>query len=521
MQVDRIAVALRPRTEWEALDLGFRMAREWWKPIWGVWLALYLPVAAILLFAFENKFHAWIVLWWLKPLFDRAVLHAASRAVFGDECGVVATLKAAREWLRPGLIGALTFGRFDFARSFTIPVSTLEKQTGSAARKRRSALGARARGKAVWLTLVCVHIESIALVSSLVIVSMLEPSAADMVPHDDYGEDFMAAFRDAFTWQTADILHYVFAVSLVEPFYVTAGFALYLNRRTLLEGWDIEVQLRRIEDRLRGTAGAAVLLLAVLLGGLGAWSYAPEPAGAQEQAVAAPREGAASPQQAVSAPPQPQQAQTKKTPQQEIREILAGPDFGSMREVASWRYVGETRKSEPAKPFEFPDALRNFILLLSDFSQALLWVLAVIAILLVLYALRKFLPEPRLRKVAYRPPDTLFGLDVAPETLPEDVAAAAAEAARAGRMREALSLLYRGALSALVHRHEVDLQAGDTEGDCVRAANRALPMEVAAYFGRLVDAWQAAAYAGQLPALAGIERLCGDWTLHFTQRATP
>ena len=29
------------------------------------------------------------------------------------------------------------------------------------------------------------------------------------------------------------------------------GFALYLNRRTLLEGWDIEVALRRIAERTR------------------------------------------------------------------------------------------------------------------------------------------------------------------------------------------------------------------------------------------------------------------------------
>ena len=506
MQLDRIAIALRPRSEWEALDLGFRMAREWWKPIWGVWFALYVPVAAVLLLAFDNKVYAWLALWWLKPLFDRAVLHATSRAVFGEECGVVATLKSAREWLRPGLVGALTFGRFDLARSFTIPVSTLEKQTGSAARKRRSALGARARGKAVWLTLVCYHVEAIALVSSLVIVGMLEPSAADMLPQDDYGEDFMAAFRDALTWQAADILHYMFAVSLVEPFYVTAGFALYLNRRTLLEGWDIEVQFRRLEERLRGAARAALLLLGVTLGGLMAWAYAPGQAIAQEQPGA------------VQAQSKPESAPT--SPQDHIKEILAGPDFGSTREVATWRYVGKTSKSEPSKPFEISDALRNFILLLSDFSQALLWVLAIIAILLILYALRNFMPEPRLRKAAYRPPDTLFGLDVAPESLPDDVAAAAAAAARAGRTREALSLLYRGALSALVHRHEVALQAGDTEGDCLRAANRSLPADGAAYFGRLVGTWQAAAYAGRFPALEGIERLCGDWVLHFRQETT-
>lgn len=499
MQLDRIAVALRPRNEWEALDLGFRMAREWWRPIWGVWLAVYLPVAAILLLAFENKLYAWLVLWWLKPLFDRAVLHAASRAVFGDECGVVATLKAAREWLRPGLIGALTFGRIDTARSFTIPVSTLEKQTGPAARKRRAALGARARGKAVWLTLVCLHVEAIAMISSIAIVGMLEPSAG-MMPRDDYGNDFMAAFRDMFTWQATDVLYYMFAVCLVEPFYVTAGFALYLNRRTLLEGWDIEVQLRRIEERLRGAAKAAALLLVVLLGGFAVWTSAPAPASAQQQDPA-------------------QQAHEQKSPQREIKAVLAHPDFGSSREVKSWRYVGETSEDKPEKPRRISDAWRNLILLISDFSQALLWVAALLAILLILYALRRFVPEPRLRKAAYRPPDALFGLDVAPESLPDDVASAAAAAARAGRAREALSLLYRGALSALVHRHEVALQAGDTEGDCLRAASRSLPRPGADYFGRLVAAWQAAAYAGKLPPLDGIEGLCNDWTLHFTQPA--
>ena len=53
---------------------------------------------------------------------------------------------------------------------------------------------------------------------------------------DDAGSVF--GFDDAFA--------YAAAVLVLEPFYVAAGFALYLNRRTLLEGWDIEVALRRI-----------------------------------------------------------------------------------------------------------------------------------------------------------------------------------------------------------------------------------------------------------------------------------
>jgi hypothetical protein len=37
----------------------------------------------------------------------------------------------------------------------------------------------------------------------------------------------------------------VIAVLLIEPFYVAAGFAMYLNRRAELEAWDIEQEFRR------------------------------------------------------------------------------------------------------------------------------------------------------------------------------------------------------------------------------------------------------------------------------------
>ena len=42
---------------------------------------------------------------------------------------------------------------------------------------------------------------------------------------------------------------YVF-VSLIAPFFVASGFSLYLNQRTLLEAWDIELIFRRMTTRL-------------------------------------------------------------------------------------------------------------------------------------------------------------------------------------------------------------------------------------------------------------------------------
>ena len=38
---------------------------------------------------------------------------------------------------------------------------------------------------------------------------------------------------------------YVVVVLFLEPFYVAAGFAMYLNRRAELEAWDIEQEFRR------------------------------------------------------------------------------------------------------------------------------------------------------------------------------------------------------------------------------------------------------------------------------------
>ena len=47
----------------------------------------------------------------------------------------------------------------------------------------------------------------------------------------------------------------ILAVTLLEPFYVGGGFALYLNRRVELEGWDLEVAFRKAAARITKTPG--------------------------------------------------------------------------------------------------------------------------------------------------------------------------------------------------------------------------------------------------------------------------
>jgi hypothetical protein len=490
MELERMVVGVRPRSGWESLDLGFQMARQWWPQMWGIWFTLYLPIAIVSMAVFPNKLYAVLLLWWLKPLFDRAMLYALSRLVFSEQSGVRETLRAARDWMRPGLFLALTLRRFELARSFSLPIAALEKQTGKSAQQRRSVLGSRMRGTGVWLTVICLHFEFIAMGSLFALGNMLMPSAGE-IPEDGGGNGDGFDFADMLHWNLVDAICYAGAVSLIEPFYVAAGFSLYLNRRTILEGWDMEIRLRQLGNRLRSAASTAIAVLLCVFLLIGA----------------APGTGYA--------------AAAKPDAAEEIERILESPDFDQYREVTRWRPIEKKKEKEKPEP-RFEQFWRNLALLLSDISQGLLWVAIAILVPLLLYVLRNFLPEhfaPKSEK--YERPTNLFGLNVTPESLPANVSAAATQLARAGRLREALSLLYRGALSELIHRYRVVVHAGDTEGDCTRAALRALDRPGADYFSGLVGTWQQLAYASVTPRSSDVDALCQDWATHFGAADVP
>jgi hypothetical protein len=55
--------------------------------------------------------------------------------------------------------------------------------------------------------------------------------------------------EDSNTVAFATAAGYGLVVAFLEPFYVAAGFALYVNRRVELEAWDVEQELRRAFER--------------------------------------------------------------------------------------------------------------------------------------------------------------------------------------------------------------------------------------------------------------------------------
>jgi len=178
VRLEDIALHLRRRSPWEALDLGQAMLLAWSRQVYGAWFATYwLAGIVILLLLWPWPELAMFVLWWLKPLFDRVLLLVFSRSVFGAAPSVREVLREVPRLCRgPGVLSGLSLRRFSLARSFLLPVWQLEEQHGADARARFRLLSRRYRGYAVWLTFFGANMSTVLLFASLATLLALAPA---------------------------------------------------------------------------------------------------------------------------------------------------------------------------------------------------------------------------------------------------------------------------------------------------------------------------------------------------------
>jgi len=504
VQLDTVSIALRPRNPWEAMDLGFGMVRLWWRPLMRTWLTAVVPVMIVLsLVCWNAPWVALLVVWWLKPMFDRLPLYVLSRAAFGHTPGGRETARAVMGVWRRSLLWDLTLGRFDPARSFAMPVRDLEGLSGKARRRRLEVLQKQTRGRAIWLTVICIHFEIILNFSLLTLVYLLLPNAVQ----DDFFANVMATDQGPGFSALMNATYWI-AMVVIEPFYVAAGFSLYLNRRTVLEGWDVEIAFRRIAQRALAPkvraagAGAALALVTVMAAAAaGLVGYAPPAAasGANEaSSTAAVLERAALKEQ--------------------IASVLKQSDLQTKEVKLQWKYVGKQqhRATEPPE-WAWLKALRDWMPGVARLLEGVLWLAAALAVIWLVVNRRRWLGllDYRARPARGLPAKTLFGLDIQPQSLPDEVAAEAWRLWQTGQSRAALSLLYRGALAYWVTQRHVELGVEATEGECLRRCSAVATPETGRYFGRLTHAWQYTAYAGRDPDADEMQALCRQWDGHF------
>jgi hypothetical protein len=480
----KIAVKLRPRNPWEGIDLGFMLAREWFLPLWILWMISALPLMVLILLLPIPLWLAGVLIWWFKPLYEPPLLYWLGRRLFGER---LSWRELRSVWLRavlPQLLSNLTWRRFHPARSFLMPVSVLERLKGKT-RSQRIQVLSRKSNAAIWLTAVGIHFEFILQVGFAALIGMLIPEELLWLSWREF-----LFTPDSFSLWIQQIT-YLLAMSLVAPFYVTAGFALYLTRRSELEGWDIELGLRRIVQRQ--TSSVVSWGGVILFCGLLAWGVPTAPALADGI----------------------DRGEVKSLAQ----EVLADEAFGRDQETIRWQYIGEKSEEDPADMNLLEDWLSRTGEDIALFIEAVLWLGGAA---LLAYLVYWFIANRDLRPAGFGSsrngrivPTEIAGLDLRPESLPDDLASEAESLFESGDYRGGLGLLYRGALSNLVHQHALEIPDGATEGECQRLVGDQLGQTLDSCFSHLTLVWLRQAYAHLPPEREEALTLCREWRSCF------
>ena len=500
MNLDKLQVSASIRSGWQAIDLGFLMATAWWRPLalLGVLPALLLFLPLLFLFS-AAPFWAVFIIWWLKPFWERLPLYYASRRLFDEEPGLVATLRQIGSIYRRDLIPGLLWRRLSPQRAFSAPVTVLEGLKGKSRSERLRVLQGKYSDVAMSNQLVCFCLEAITCFGVIILLAFFIP--------DDFGVDLHDSVDDlTLLGEWFYSISAFIAMALVMPYHGMAGFALYLNRRIELEAWDIEISFRNIASRKqKSVSGAVSMILGLVLFTLVGLSL---PA-SSEAATDHDRDSA----------------------KQLIEEVLQGDSFGQSRSERRWRFNNwfddwyeENEDSIPDWIIEFLEWLETWMdfddsdpASSNSYSNAAAWLkvmLVVSFLLLMIYLFNKYKgPLSRLgrRHKEEEAPQVMFGLDVRPQSLPADVPAQVLAMWQAGDSREALSLLYRASLSRLIDRHALAFRASHTEAECAALVSERGIESLSAFFLRLTDVWRRLAYGHLQPQQEAIEQLCAAW----------
>lgn len=499
MQLDQLQVELRPRPHWEAAELGQTLVRHHAAAIWWPWLWCTLPVFVfcnLLGWVVDKLWLAALLLWWLKPIFDRIPLFVLSRAVFGTTPSVRQTLSAQLRWGWKPMLGYLTWRRLGPVRALYLPIDLLEGGTNS--EQRRAVVGSGMRGTAALLMLACANFEMVLLLSCYAVGALF-------VPMELMSETMRAAWA-LFTVHPPQWLQLLgngliwLASSMVEPFYIGAGFGLYLDSRTRIEAWDVEIAFRRLRARVIRSFGAMVCVCLCLF----AFGF-PVQAKSNDSLKMHECGGASSVGVIEEEQSKPDClsdifGEISDDPQLDaaVKRVWEDPLLSPSEKVTHWR---PKQKAKPAKARSSDNPLSR---LLGDalgiVSEYGLWGLVILVLVALIRTRAKWLQW--LRRSHVEPVAASSSIQVQPhrddEALPAQLLQSLRQLWAQGRHRRALALLYRASVDAMAVRTGAVLVPGATEAECLRTA-KALHEEDRRAFSQMIRMWQYAAYAGRIP----------------------
>ncbi|MDF1838878.1 MAG: hypothetical protein P1V35_13490 [Planctomycetota bacterium] len=466
MRLEDYDIEPRRRTEWEVMDLGTLLLQRNFAAILRSSVVVGLPILAITVGLVVGLGYIWayLFLWLMRPLYGRVTLHILSRAVFASYPTPREVARALPKVLSRGFWTAVLIRPFTLSRVLVEPVLLLEGLRGKELRRRSEVLlGEGVRG-GIWWGATAVFLVQISILASLAILFLgFAPAGLESLEPDSVLENPLVIAALALSF------------AVVEPLWVAVGFATYLNRRSDLEGWDVELVFRRLAQRAsQGIRLSSVALLAVFA----LWPGLPQEGSSPVESVA----------------------------QRPVDVVFARDEFKTTRTVEMQTGQGP----------ELPPAL-------IDLFGLVAWILLAVLVAWILFLLARWAmgleaPEPRIKEEGEGGALELAGLDLRRESLPRDVVGEARSLWEAGQVKGAVSLLYRASLVVLRDRHGLFIEDGDTEGRCLRKVTALEIMELGTYFGGLTDRWTRLAYGGESLDESSFAGLAKGYGTHFGGR---
>ena len=261
---------------------------------------------------------------------------------------------------------------------------------------------------------------------------------------------------------------------------------MYINARTKMEGWDVELVFRKMTQRI----GAMAICLIFCLGSF---------ASGQEDAEVDP--------QKVMQKVLQEDAFIIHT-RTEKRYRYKGRSSSYERRDRSWRSGGRSsrgsRGSKGGGRAAGPGIDATF----------LGWIALGAVVAYILYLLGRVLVDRygKVREFHEPKAETVLGMSVSRKSLPKDLLARARELWESGDTRGSLALLYRGTLSWLIYQGGVSIRESDTEIDCLqRCSESEGGRERADYFRALTSAWIKVAYGKEDLSEDEMRHLFDNW----------
>lgn len=495
--IENLTVLPRPRSAWQAMDAGFTLARSHFLSLSVLWLFFSVPV--FVLSAAIQYWLGWSLMiffwWWLKPLYELPLHFYLSRALFSEPISKREAVKLTKSHFWLLFKTYLTLARFSPKRSMTYGVVFLEKLPRKLRAVRIDTL-TMVTTRHYLLMLVCLHIEVFLTYGLIAFFAYF--FLPNIIGQVDWSSFLLNADSNEFEpYFIAASFASVVAGALVAPFYVASGFIIYINRRMHLEAWDIEHRFRNITPRTRASLASVLILILCMAPGEKTW--------AENRAQYLP---------------------SASEVEKSLIEVMASDDFGvtKTRTVPKFNFDKDEEKREEEKlnP-NFVEWLSNIARSVAGVLKLLIWGAAILFVVLLIYTIIKFTRVPvqtgnaltrgnRDEEDAKSHPLT--------QDLPQDIVATAERLLHQGERRKALSVLFRGALRAIMTEYELKIASGATESDCKQSVSAVANENQRTTFSTLMSVWQREAYANQPQEEHQIKILIDDWHKAFGKAAS-